>query len=268
MKLHPTRTAFAAVLIAAAVVTSGCGKGTNPTNPAQLDQQTADDVAVMAGADASMNGGVAAELSAGAQLFVPGPQAMPGSISSTAWDTTFTRDSLTISVSRTFYNALGQPLPGYDPTAVRLVATTRITGTMSGHRYRATIQRTGMLDIAGINALQDTLTFNGTGSDTTHAQFSGMMDSTRTVVLHKTGARALSQVKLLKDPNVNPWPLSGTATWTITVDKLVTGGGGTIEKHFTATVVVTFDGTSTPDITINGSFHYRVNLLTGIVTRV
>ncbi len=41
-----------------------------------------------------------------------------------------------------------------------------------------------------------------------------------------------------------------------------------VEAHLNATVVVTFNGTSQPEIVVNGVWHYRWNPGTGIVTRV
>ena len=61
--------------------------------------------------------------------------------------------------------------------------------------------------------------------------------------------------------------VSGTATWVMHVDRLRSGDRGDISSTFDAVVVVTFNGTRNPDVTVNGSFHYTIDLATGAVTR-
>ena len=45
-------------------------------------------------------------------------------------------------------------------------------------------------------------------------------------------------------------------------------GGGSISEHFTAHVVVTFNGTHLVPLVVNGTHHFLLDLDTGLVTQV
>ena len=183
-----------------------------------------------------------------------------------AADTTFTRGSFTITLSRTFYDAGGNQLQQWDPSAVRAVIGSWVRGTVTSPRYQATVGRTGTLDVNGLAAALDTLTFDGTATDTTDARYTSL-DGTRTADVHVLATRTLAAVKVLKNRTANPWPLSGTATWNVAVDKYASGPQGGIEAHYTAVVVVTFNATELVDVAVNGRYHYRLDLQTGDVVR-
>ena len=264
---RPSPGGARAVWLAAVVLgLAGCGKSSDITGTGAAAQQTADDGAVQVGAAASTgNGGLLSEMN-GTSEAVPmsSPATSPERAASA--DTTFTRGNLTITLSRTFYDAGGTALQQWDPSAVRAVVDSWIRGTVTGLRYQATVGRTGELDIGGLAAGMDTLTFDGTATDTTDARYTSL-DGTRTLDVHALATRVLAAVKKLKDRNVNPWPLSGTATWNLAVDKYASGPTGGIEAHWDIVAVLTFNGTRTAELAINGRFHYHLDLLTGDVTR-
>ncbi|HEY6865727.1 MAG TPA: hypothetical protein VI792_00625 [Candidatus Eisenbacteria bacterium] len=256
---------LAVTLAAAVLVFGGCSKSSNVTglSPAQ---QTADEVALQAGASASAdNGGLMTEVQ-GTTSSVPTSVQPASPYRITATDTTFTSGSFTITLSRTFYDGSTNALPQWGPTAVRAVVNSWLRGTASGLQYQATVGRTGVLNVSGLAASVDTLVFDGTATDTTDAQFTSL-DGARTVYVHVLATRILAAVQLLKNRSANPWPLSGTATWNLAVDKYVDGTRGTIQVHYTALVVVTFNGTQYADMVVNGTYHYKLNLQTGTVVR-
>ena len=52
-------------------------------------------------------------------------------------------------------------------------------------------------------------------------------------------------------------PVSGTITVTVRVDVLNSSEQGDVAKHLVAIVVITFNGTSQPDMVVNGTYHYK-----------
>lgn len=271
MKSRFSRFVAPALALALAAALSGCGSSTNSVRPTNLDQASADDIAAQAGASLGLgSGGAMMELGVAAAS-VPGapslaPPTMLMRVSAASPDTSFSVGGLNVTLTRTFFNAQNGALDGYGPDAVRLVATSRIFGSISAPRYEASIGHSGSLDVDGIAPSADTLTFDGFAYDTVQSQFQALADTARTRYLYWNSELTHADVELLKNREVNPWPLSGTTTWAIRADRL-RSRGGSVEGHLTAVVVVVYNGTPTPEITVNGTFHYRVNLLTGEVVR-
>ena len=251
---------------AAGIILGGCGKSSDVTGLGAAAQQTADDLAVQVGASASAdNGGLMTEIE-GTSLAVPmalEPSSIEGVV---APDTTFPRGPLTIALERTFFDVDGNALQRWGMSAVRVVIGSWVRGSVTGVRYQATLGRTGTLDVRRLTAPADTLVLDGTATDTTDARYTSL-DDLRTVDVHVLATRVLAGVRALKNRNVNPWPLSGTATWNLSVDKYANGPRGGIEVHYDAVVVVEFDGTRYADVTVNGRYRYRMDLQTGGVAR-
>lgn len=250
-----------------ALVAAGCGDD-SATNPSNTDVDAADDVAVQAAAGAAAaTGGLEFELAAAGAGFLLGSEVLDSKSTplQTAADTTFTLSGLTFTQSRTFYDLQGDPLPGYGLTAVRLVIDSRVTGSIVTARYSATVRRTGTLEVRGIQALADTLRFDGTAQDTVQCAFHSLRGA-RQRYFYTVDTRSVENVAVLKDRTANPWPLSGRIVWTVAADRLRSNNRNDIEWHFAGTAILNFDGTSTPELVVNGTFHYRVNLLTGEIT--
>jgi hypothetical protein len=274
----------------------GLGACSNaPTTPNSLSQQTADDIAVQAaGSLTASSGGLMLELSAG-QGSVPSNGALrlrpgdpvvhtkyvltrnaafhlsPGGpglrASAASAETTFTAGSITYTVTRTFYDSGGNELPNYGSTATKLRITATANGSISTSLWDASIGRAGILDVTGIESSSDTLEFNGAGNDTVQCHFQSY-DGTHERWFYALGGRSLEMVRALKDQSANPYPLSGKARWAWAVDRLRSNDRGDVEVHLTALVVVTFNGTANPEIVVDGTYHYHVNLNTGAITRV
>jgi len=184
-----------------------------------------------------------------------------------AAETTFTAGSITYTVTRTFYDADGNALADYGSTATRLRITASASGSISNQLWSASVGRAGILDVTGIETSQDTLQFDGAGNDTVQCHFMSY-DGTRERYFYALGGRSLEAVRLLKNRDANPYPLSGKARWAWSVDRLRSNNKEDVEAHYTALVVVTFNGTADPEIVVDGTYHYHVNLSTGAITRV
>lgn len=264
---RPSGGRVLAVWLAATILAlGGCGKSADVTGLGAVAQQTSDDIAVQVGASASADGGGMMTELEGTRSAVP-MTVHPATIDRVASpETTFVRGPFTITLDRTFYDIDGNALQQWDPSAVRAVVNSWVRGAITGVRYQATVGRTGVLNVSGLAAAVDTLVFDGTATDTTDARFTSL-DGLRTVDVHVLSTRVLTTVRALKNRTVNPWPLSGTATWTVSVDKYANGPRGGIEAHYQAVVVMTFDGTQSADVSVNGRYHYRVDLQTGVAVR-
>lgn len=285
------------LILPVVVVALGFGLGAcsqAPTTPSSLSQQTADDIAIQAaGSLTAGSGGLMLELNAGAgsvpqnsgirlrpgdpgigtrrritldgEGLAPREPALHATVS--AAETTFSMGAITYTVTRTFYDADGNPLSGYGPSATKLRITATANGSISTAQWDASVGRAGILDVTGIESAEDTLQFDGAGNDTVQCHFLSY-DGTRERYFYALGGRSLEAVRLLKDRNANPYPLSGKARWAWAVDRLRSNNREDVEVHLTALVVVTFNGTANPEITVDGTYHYHVNLDTGAVTRV
>jgi hypothetical protein len=275
----------------------GLGACSNaPTTPNAMTQQAADDIAVQAaGSLTASSGGLMLELDAGAGSVPtngalrlhPGDPVVrtrrelirndtsfrlsPGGptlhTSAASAETTFSVGSITYTVTRTFYDSGGNELPNYGSTATKLRITATANGSISTAYWDASVGRAGILDVTGIESSSDTLQFDGAGNDTLQCHFLSM-DGTHERYFYALGGRSLEAVRALKDRNLNPYPLSGKARWAWAVDRLRSNNREDVEVHLTALVVVTFNGTANPEIVVDGTYHYHVNLNTGAITRV
>lgn len=274
--MKPVRTsiASAAIAVLAALLISGCSNDKNPAAPAtSAAQMNADDLAIQAAAALETGAGVdiaASEASSGGSGS-PAPRIFPDGISpargvAAAAETTFTIGAVTYTVTSAFYDSGDNELPGYGPTATRLHVTSRATGSVQTLRYQASIGHEGVLDVTGIEAAADTLGFDGASADTAQAQFTSL-DMTRSRYFRWISALTLANIRALKDRATNPWPLTGTATFVVDAVRYRTNAYVDVEESLSGTVVVTFNGTSQPEVTVNGTYHYHLDLVTGIVTR-
>jgi len=287
------------LILPAVLMILGFGLGacsTAPTTPSALSQQAADDIALQAaGSLTGASGGLMLELDASAGsvpqnsalrlrpgdptlgyrgVYTNGAAAFrlrPGdpntATTSAAAETTFSAGAITYTVTRTFYDADGNPLSDYGPSATRLRLTARATGSIATEQWSASVGRAGILDVTGIQSAEDTLQFDGAGNDTVQCHFLSY-DGNRERYFYALGGRSLEAVRLLKNRDANPYPLSGKARWAWAVDRLRSNNREDVEMHFTALVVVTFNGTADPEIVVDGTYHYHVNLSSGAITRV
>jgi hypothetical protein len=260
--------ASAAFLLAsAASFLAGCGKTSDVTGVGAVTQQTADDIAVEVGEAASAEGGGLMIEIEGARSTLPHSIEPAGIESAVARDTTLARGPFTLSLERAFFDVDDNALQPWDPTAVRAVVHTWLRGTVTSVRYRATRSRAGTLGVRGLAPAVDTLVFEGSASDTTEARYTSL-DGSRTTDVRVLATRTLAGVRALEDRGVHPWPLGGTATWNLSVEKFANTPRGGIEARIEAVVVVAFDGTPSATAAVNGRFRYRLNLQTGDAVRI
>ncbi len=246
------------VLTAGLLILAGACSSSSTTSTSAIDalvnadvatmsaDATTEDVDVMAAMDGDIGVLVSAPLFDG--IFLPPPNG-PRMIGCTFAGGHFTcppvnRNGLVINRTVTF-----TPGPAYDPsltTEIHVVAS--VSGDVTHGPWSANVARNRDFVISGLAGTETTRIVNGTGSETISRSRVTMLNETRSYDL--TGSSVVDNVVVpVRAEGVDPWPLSGTITRTYTVTR--TSGdnsGGTL----TRTVVVTFNGTSTPDATVNG----------------
>jgi len=266
------------VLAALVLVVAGCsgGGGDPPTSPggSSLTQNDADDLAVQA-VIAMGPWGTMIEASSG----VSSPSSLPTSPRTsgfrldsamggipTWYDTTLIVGNLTITLSRRYYDLFGDSQDAPSSTTDSVFATSRVAGSVSDARFDATYGQTGWIGIGGINPALPTLHIDGQSSDTLTTHFSALYQDLERFC-ESRASTTLNDVAWVK-PNGSPtYPASGTATIALAWTRFTDGSHGTIEKSANATIVITFNGTATPNVVVNGTWHYQWNLDTGEVVR-
>jgi hypothetical protein len=270
-------TSFRALgaLVLVPLVLAGCGS-TRPTNPTGFAaQESADDMAIQAvlslqvtGGD--INGAYSSTPPAAPQRIATGTSLRHVVTPARAqWDTSYTSNDFTYEASRTFYDALDDPLVVWGPTAVRVNWTSRAYGTHATVLDTTTLGHHAVIDIRGIQSGQDTLTVDGACNDTLQNVFHSL-DGLRKRYFHWVSGTSIAGVRILKSQVAlggGPIPIGGTVTFVVSADRLRSNNVADVEAHLDAMVVVTFNGTDTPTIVVNGTYHYHWHLSTNQITR-
>lgn len=253
--MSSTRILTAGLLLFAAACAS------NPTDSAPLSANisldaatlsadgTAEDVDVMTG----MDGGVgylttSPLMQYGASIWDP-RSGHPGFVGCNFANGRFgcppeNRNGLT--VNRTVTLTPEGPYDSLLTTAIHIVAS--VAGDVSHGPWTATIARSRDFTITGLGGTETTRTVNGSGNESvSRSRMAGSSDvRTYTVVGTSTVVNVVLPVRA---PGVDPWPLSGTVTRVLTMTRSSGPDAGT---PVTRTVVITFNGTSTPTAMVNG----------------
>ena len=146
-----------------------------------------------------------------------------------------------------FFDAAGVEQDAYDElTTASIYMTMEMNREIERDGWSASVVRTREMTVTGLEGVETTRTMNGTGSEaitrSRHSDSEGLRER------EMTGSRTMEDVVHTVPVADNPYPLSGTITRQMTVT--VTTDQGT-QTH-TREVVVTFNGTQYPEMTVNG----------------
>ena len=166
-------------------------------------------------------------------------------------------DVLEYSRSRTvtFFDGDGEEQSAFDPLTTASIHTVlEISGEVSRDGLERSLDRTRDMWVTGLEGEETERTWNGSGTD----------DRTRVRLTENDQVRSYEMTGTLQVEDVvrgvpraeHPWPLSGTITRDLTIE-VTNGPNG--DETITRTVVLTFDGTQTPTMTVNG-VEYDVDL--------
>jgi hypothetical protein len=143
----------------------------------------------------------------------------------------------------------------------------RARGSVTTARHHASVGIARELDIGGLLPDSVMVVLNGAAHDTASCDFESG-DGLRARRYDLLGAGAFEAVRTMKDPAVNPYPLSGVLTWNVVADALERDEQGERTAHYQARVVVTFNGTRHPIIEVEKKWRYSLDLDTGAITVV
>ncbi len=206
----------------------------------------AQDVDLMAGA----NGELGAVTFGGAALLDPphGPGNVGGcGFGGGRWTCPKNRaNGLDVTRSVQFLDESDLPMDSYDADlTASIIVDVSIEGDVSRGPWSASTLRERHLEFTGLLGANTERTVNGTGhEEISRARIGAGRSPDRgyDLVCDLTIEDVVAPVP---GDGVEPWPLSGTATRICTVTPL---NGDPVMR----TVIVTFNGTSTPDATVNG----------------
>ena len=217
---------------------AGCSDTVGPEST--LDESVTLDVAMIA-ADAAID-----ELGDMGLIFGAGALSAPSGASAGTGHYTVT-----------FFDADGNEQDTRDAlTTASIHLVIESTREFSRDSWTATGTRSRDLWITGLEGVETTRTVNGTGSGTMSR--SQHTDSTGTRTYDMTSTSVIEDVVHPVPRTDDAWPLSGTITRNVTVN-IVNGPNGDETK--TRTVVITFNGTNLPTMTVDGE-SFEIDLST------
>lgn len=220
----PTRTGLIALMTMAAVSAAGCA-GDDPTGTTATDQMIDADLAMVA-ADGTIEDIQALRDARHGGYFMDGR-----------------------SGSRTvqFFDAAGMEQEAYDDlTTDSIYMTMEMNREIERDGWSASVARTRELSVTGLAGNEATRTVNGFGSESiTRSRHTEQM---RVREREMTGTRTMENVVHAVPFEDNPWPLSGTITRQMRVTVRTEQGVQTRTRE----VVITFNGTQFPEMTIDG----------------
>ena len=225
---HRLRTGTVALSVLAL---SACSETVGPDSA--LEESVTLDVAMIA-ADAAID-----EFSDMALLFGGGP--LPAPMEMATHDRAGTHTA-------TFFDASGNEQDARDPlTTASIHLVIESTHEFSRESWSGTGTRSRDIMITGLEGEEAARTVNGTGSGIVNR--SQHTDGDRTRTYDMTSASVIEDVVHPVPRTDDAWPLSGTITRDVTVN-IVNGPDGDVSE--TRHVVITFNGTYLPTMTVNG----------------
>ncbi len=157
----------------------------------------------------------------------------------------------------TFYDADGNEQDARDPlTTASIHLVIESSHEFSRDSWSGTGTRSRDLLITGLEGEETTRTVNGTGSSAVTRSRHTDADGTRTYDMSSTSV--IEDVVHPVPRTDDAWPLSGTITRNVTIN-VINGPDGDVTK--TRTVVITYNGTNLPTMTVDGE-PFEVDLST------
>lgn len=157
-----------------------------------------------------------------------------------------TANGLTITRSMAFFDGDGIVQEEYDAVTTDMIdIEMTLEGNVSRGPWTAETFRTRHLVITGLEGEEETRTVNGEGAEEISRSREGAGDSSDRSYTFEGTFTIENVVMPVVESGEDHWPLSGTVTRIYTVTR-------TGEDPVTRTVIIEFDGTSTPPATVNG----------------
>ncbi len=154
----------------------------------------------------------------------------------------------------TFYDAGGLVMDAYNAeTTASMNIVVEMSGDVERDGWTASVSRSRDLTVSGLLGAETSRTWNGTGSG--EVSRSQHRDEHGDRTYDMSSSVVIADVVRNFPRDLNPWPVSGTITRTVTVT--ITTAEGVVTRERTA--VLTFNGTQFVILTVNGE-EYEVDL--------
>lgn len=250
--------------VALGLLAASCGKdSTGPRTEAGAQvnadlARTAGDLAVSQLTLLNLTEAAVPVLSSGAAAGAPGALACAYSAASGRWTCAGPPGTpLTGSLSLGFTDTQGSARPLYDSlTTARIDVSAAYQGSAAGQGFTASVAGELTAALTGLAGRESARTWNGAGSTTLAAAFTGE-GGTRDY--HLTSQVEMRDV-VVAVPRQSAWPASGTLTYRLAGQQTVDGQ----TLAFDQTAVVTFQGGQTATVQTGGK-SYTLNLATRAV---
>lgn len=223
-----------------------------------------DAIAVMTGAElASENDGDFTSMSSALDYRLP----MKNSLGKIASDTSFTKNGFTINFYRKFFNATGDSTNAYvRGETIGMFTKRSITGSRTNTNLYMERTQSHRMHITGLDTLSTAVTLNGTDQKYMLHEMNSVMGKSGTHTFTMNGSGTIENLVINKNDG-NRYPESGVKTMNMTVDKIMSKNNKTKSKTSTMEITITFNGTANPDLTVNKTKTYTVNLSSGHVVK-
>lgn len=162
-----------------------------------------------------------------------------------AWDCNReTRPNFDVTRTCTYKDAAGNPQSAYDPvTTASVIVHAAVSGELERGRWSATVDRVRDLTVTGLAGAETEMTWNGTGSGAVTRVRVAEDGTTRRYEMNTTAT--ITNVVIPVPRTATSWPKSGTISKKVVVKR---ADGTTVER----VVTITFNGTQTATVTVNG----------------
>ncbi len=153
-----------------------------------------------------------------------------------------------------FYDAGGVLMDAYNPeTTASMNIVVEMSGDVERDGWTASVSRSRDMTVSGLLGAETSRTWNGTGSgEVSRSQHS---DEHGDRSYDMSSSVVIADVVRNLPRDLNPWPVSGTITRSVTVT--ITTADGVVTRERTA--VLTFNGTQFVILLVNGE-EYEVDL--------
>ncbi len=247
------------VLISLLLLFYGCEKNaTDPDENSDVKLTDAEQIDIVAAEVATNNGGVMADMALVSSVSKGG---FSGLNKPASYDTTFTKNWITYSLSLAFYTAQGMEQIFYIPNLTdKIIYNGSMIGHDSTNKREIDLNKTASFVITGITS--GVLTINGSATNNSSYEFSG-----RQAELTADVESSLIVTNLIIDKNSNSYiPQSGKIECTF--HGTYTREGTLKEKNvvYSFNVTIEFTGGTQVKVTLPSGNQFTLNIVTGDVS--
>jgi len=236
----------------------GCEKNPTDTDDTIIELSDQDQMAIISAEISSDNGGMMADLEMASTTAATG---QPGSLKKEAgYDTTFTTQWITYSISVAFYTADGREQVSYiENLTDRMTYVSSLSGNynVDGARQSIQLEKASNLTVSGMTT--SNLNFTGTSTNNSTYTFNGLRNDLAVTV---ESVYAVTDLILAKNPTT-PFPASGKLECSFKGDYYRDGIIKDKGVAYSFNVTIQFNGGSQVIVTLPSGTKFTLDLASG-----